>query len=157
MGLQGHLSRGQLWLATWFGAGQLPWFPGTWGSLGALPLWLGLQFLPLKSYLVVLLVIFLVAVWVSGAGASHFGRPDPGEVVIDEVVGQLLALSACPFRLGPIIIGFLLFRLFDILKPFPARFFDRKLVGGLGIVLDDVVAGLYAGVVLQGLMFLGWL
>ena len=157
MNLQQHWHRGQIWLATWFGAGQLPWAPGTWGSLAALPMWLVWQFLPGKLYLVLLLILFLVAVKVSGAGARHFQRPDPREVVIDEVVGQLLALSVCPLRLGPIVIGFLLFRLFDIFKPFPARYLEVRLAGGLGIVLDDVVAGLYAGLVLQGLLALGWL
>lgn len=146
----------QIWLATWFGVGYLPVAPGTWGALAAMPCWWLLQHLRPGFYLLAVLLLLGVAIGVSGSGARHFQQVDPGAIVIDEVVGQLVALTGCPVRLGPVLTGFLLFRAFDILKLFPARWLETNLAGGWGIVLDDVVAGLYAWLILNLLLRMGW-
>lgn len=153
------------------GVGYLPLAPGTWGSLVGIGIYLLLQFstlrlinlfLPSDSFLrfmplpvfiatmlVVVTFITLAGTWAASRTEKLFGRKDPGKVVIDEVAGQLIALLPIVPRLDPgwlsIIAAFLLFRFFDIVKPYPARRFE-KLEGGLGIMSDDIVAGAYAAV-----------
>ncbi|GAB6053337.1 hypothetical protein JCM17960_21570 [Magnetospira thiophila] len=139
-------------LATWFGSGLLPKMPGTWGSLAALPFaWvlMGIGGWPLL--LLATLVIFPVGVWSGGAYAARQGREDPGPVVIDEVAGQWLTLCVVP--LDPLLfgLGFVLFRLADIFKPWPVSVADRRIKGGLGIMLDDILAAVYAGAALYGI------
>ena len=134
-------------LATWFGSGLAPKAPGTWGALAALPFGLALAWLGGGVLLAVAAVLcFLVGIWASARYAAALGRDDPGAVVIDEVAGQWLALV--PAALDPMLVAaaFLAFRAFDIFKPWPASWCDRTLKGGLGIMLDDMVAGLYAAV-----------
>lgn len=144
-----------LLLATWFGAGCLPKAPGTWGSLAALPLawllWLG-GGRPLLA--VAAGAVFFVGWWAAERTVATLGIHDPGSVVVDEVVGQWLVLIAAPPDLLAWTIGFVLFRLFDIVKPWPVSWADRRVGGGLGIMLDDVLAGCYglaAMLVLEGL------
>lgn len=132
-------------LATWFGAGLLPKGPGTWGSAAALPFAWGLTMVGGPTVLLAATVLcFAVGWWASAVYVRRTGAEDPGEVVIDEVAGQWLALL--PASLDPLsyLAGFALFRLFDIWKPWPVNLADRRLGGGLGIMLDDVLAGLYA-------------
>ena len=143
-----------IWIATGLGSGYFPVAPGTAGSALGLalviafrqtslePLWLALSLAAFTG------LLFLVGVWSAGKAEKVFGRVDPGQVVIDEVAGQILTFVATP-RVAWIglIIGFILFRAFDIVKPFPARRAER-LPGGWGIMLDDVVAGLYSLIVL---------
>ena len=132
-------------LATWFGSGLLPKAPGTWGSLAALPfaaliIYLGGPW----ALLAASLFAYAVGLWASERYAAAMGLKDPGAVVIDEVAGQWLALvPACldPVAFG---IGFILFRLFDVMKTWPANVLERKLPGGLGIMSDDMIAGFYA-------------
>lgn len=138
-----------LLIATGLGAGYLPKAPGTWGSLVGVALWFGLRDLAPLPYLGVIAALFVVGTLCAGAAEKIVDRADPGLVVIDEVVGQLLALLAAPHHPGAAFLGFLLFRIFDILKPFPANWLDRHIHGGLGIMLDDVIAGLYSLLVLQ--------
>lgn len=137
-----------LLLATWFGVGHLPFMPGTWGSLAALPLWWLLQPLGLMGY--GLAVVFLAAgsIWVSGRAESYLQQADAPVIVIDEVVGQLITLAGCSGTLFEVGMGLALFRLFDISKPFPIGLINDRVGGGLGIVLDDVLAGIYAGIIL---------
>ncbi len=143
-------------LATWFGAGLLPKAPGTWGSLAALPFAWALARSG-GSFAVGLgaLLVFLVGWWAAGRHAAAAGAEDPGQVVIDEVVGQWLVLLTVRPDLLSYGIGFLLFRLFDITKPWPVRWADRRIHGGLGIMLDDVLAGLYGLLVMVVLQRLG--
>jgi phosphatidylglycerophosphatase A len=101
------------------------------------------------SYWSILGILFVIGVFSAGAAEKIVDRGDPSLVVIDEIVGQLLALSLAPAHPAAALAGFALFRLFDILKPFPVGWVDTHLHGGLGIMLDDVVAGLYALAVLQ--------
>jgi len=143
------MDRVLMFIATGAGSGYLPVAPGTWGSAVGVLLWLPLSRLETIPYLAVVAALFVLGVFGAGAAEKILDRPDPSIVVIDEIVGQLIALAFVPPHLAAPVIGFLLFRFFDILKPFPAGWIDRHLHGGLGIMLDDVVAGLYALAVLH--------
>ena len=139
-------------LATWFWSGLLPKAPGTWGSLAALPFAWGIQyFLGWTGLAVATVLVFLVGWWASHVFEREAGVKDPGAVVIDEVAGQWLVLI--PAGLDPLLyfVGFVLFRVVDIFKPWPACWFDKNVHGGLGIMLDDVVAAVYG---LLGIYFL---
>ena len=138
-----------LFIATGAGSGYLPKAPGTWGTLVGLLLWWPLAGLSLAAYLAAVAVLFIVGVARAGAAEKILDRGDPGVVVIDEIVGVLIALAAVPLHPVAALAGFALFRLFDIAKPFPVGWVDRHLHGGLGIMLDDVAAGLYALLVLH--------
>ena len=138
-----------LFIATGAGSGYLPKAPGTWGTLVGLLLWWPLAGLSLTAYLATVAVLFIVGVASAGAAEKILDRGDPGVVVIDEIVGVLIALAAVPLHPAAALAGFALFRLFDIAKPFPVGWLDRHLHGGLGIMLDDVAAGLYALLVLH--------
>ena len=138
-----------MFIATGAGSGYLPVAPGTWGSAVGVLLWLAVSRLAMPTYLAVLGALFVIGVFSAGAAEKIVDRGDPGLVVIDEIVGQLITLAVAPHHPGAVLAGFVLFRLFDILKPFPVGWIDRHLHGGLGIMLDDVAAGLYALLVLQ--------
>ena len=139
-------------LATWWGVGFSPIAPGTVGTLAAIPLFLILSLLPLWLYLSCLLGLTLLACWVAGQAEAIFGEQDPQVVVIDEVVGFLVVMMALPhtwpFWLS-LLAGFVLFRAFDVSKPPPIRFLERTVKGGYGVVLDDVLAALYAHIALR--------
>jgi len=139
-------------LATWFGTGLVAKAPGTFGSLAAMPLvligWLG------TAYSAAALAGMIpVAFWASHRAAKLLGKKDPPEVVIDEAVGLLMTMLYMPITWQSIGLGFVLFRCFDILKPWPVRQAER-LTGGLGIVMDDLLAGLYAHLFLKGILWL---
>ena len=134
-----------VWLSTWFGCGLSPVGPGSVGSLAALPIaaisvWLG-GTLALQIVSAALLAIGIVA---TDVYARATGIKDPDEAVIDEVAGQCLTLVVVPLAPLPYLIGFLLFRFFDVAKPFPLRWLERNLPGGWGIMLDDTGAAIYA-------------
>lgn len=140
-------------LATWFGCGLSRKAPGTIGSLGALPFAAVLSALAgpeLSAPVLVIaaLLLFAVGVVVSDRYAAAIGREDPGAVVIDEVVGIWLTLAVAPLDPWAYAVGFLAFRVADILKPFPVSLADRRVGGGLGIMLDDVVAAGYSALAL---------
>jgi phosphatidylglycerophosphatase A len=139
------------WIAFGLGSGLSPWAPGTAGTLAAIPLYLVLAGLPLPWYLTAVVLAALVGVWACGTTARDLGRGDPGAIVWDEVVGFLVTMTAAPPGWGWILLGFALFRLFDIWKPWPIRALDARVHGGLGIMLDDLAAGLLAWAVLQGI------
>lgn len=140
------------WTATWFGSGALPKAPGTWGSLAALPFAWALQTgLGPGALVAAALVVFFLGIWVSERAASDLGQADPGEIVIDEVAAQWLVLAAVPPSWQSYLAGFLLFRLFDIWKPWPIRQVERRLGGGVGIMADDILAAGYAALALYGL------
>ena len=108
-----------------------------------------LQGLPLLAYLGVSLLGFLAGIWICGRTSSDLGVHDHGGIVWDEIIGYLLAMALAPDGWIWILVGFLLFRFFDILKPWPIRWCDQRVAGGFGIMFDDLLAGLYAGVVMQ--------
>jgi phosphatidylglycerophosphatase A len=143
-------------VATFFGAGRLRPGPGTWGSLAAALLWWALASelpSPARIPAIVVLIIIVTAVGIPAATleARGCGRKDPSHVVIDEVAGQLVTLIACPIYWKPLLAGFILFRVFDIMKPPPLRSLER-LPEGTGIVVDDLGAGIYGLIVLQLLL-----
>jgi phosphatidylglycerophosphatase A len=140
-------------LATWFFCGYAPKGPGTAGSLGALLVAWPLRHQPPWFFAVLALIFLAPAIWSAGITALQVGKKDPQIVVIDEVVGQWIALAgAAVYSPSAWIAAFLLFRLFDIWKPWPVRQLE-KLPSGTGIVMDDVMAGLYAALVLYAI---GW-
>jgi phosphatidylglycerophosphatase A len=133
-------------LATWFGSGLLPAAPGSWASLAALPcaallVWLGGALLALAAST----ALFVLGIWASDAYMATVKVHDPPAIVVDEVVGQWVTLALLP--LDPLVyaLGFLLFRVIDVVKPWPVNFIDRAVTGGFGVMLDDVVAAVYAG------------
>lgn len=137
-------------LATWFGVGYLPKAPGTWGSLAALPFaWVISATGGPIALLIAAAVALAIGIWAAEQLEKATQAKDPGHVVIDEVAGQWLTLV--PIAPDPFLyaIGFLLFRIADIFKPWPANWCDRRLSGGLGVMLDDIVAGAYAGIALM--------
>lgn len=136
-------------LAVGLGSGMAPRAPGTVGTVAAAVLYLGLRPLPLGAYLAVLLAAFLIGIWVCGRTARDLGVHDHGGIVWDEFVGFWVAMIAAPAGWLWLLLGFVLFRLFDILKPWPIARLDARVGGGLGIMIDDVVAGLYALAVMQ--------
>lgn len=125
------------------GLGYLPKAPGTWGTIGAVMLYVPMSMLPRWAYVVTLVTLMVLAMWASHKAQQQLGEEDPQFIVIDEVVGYLTAMAFVPVTLGYVIAGFVLFRLFDIWKPQPVKFFD-KMGNGFGIVADDVAAGAYA-------------
>ncbi len=138
------------WIATGLGAGLVPKAPGTAGSLVALlPWWFLLRGLPMGWYLVVVAAGFMLGVWACGICDRRIGMHDQGALVWDEVIGMWITLFAAPSPWWWMLAGFALFRLFDIWKPWPVRLADRRVRGGFGVMLDDVVAGVYALLVLQ--------
>jgi phosphatidylglycerophosphatase A len=137
------------WLACGFGSGLAPVAQGTFGSLAALLPWLLLRQLTWPVYLAVLLVSFVIGVWACERAGRALGVDDHRSLVWDEFVGLWIALL--PALVAPwwsVLAGFALFRLFDVWKPWPIRWLDRHLKGGLGVMVDDVVAGVFAAVVL---------
>ena len=136
-------------LATWFGSGLLPYAPGTWGSLAALPFaWVIASLWGQWALLVAAGLAFAVGIWAAEIYARRSLVDDPPAVVIDEVAGQWLALAVVPPDALPYALGFVLFRVFDIVKPWPANAIDHRLKSGFGIMLDDIVAGGYAAILL---------
>ena len=136
-------------IATGFYSGYLPKAPGTWGSLVGLALFYALHTLTLPVYLAAAAAVFIIGVFVAGEAEKIMDRRDPGLVVIDEIVGMLVTLAAAPATPLIMLLGFVLFRVFDILKPFPISLIDRRFHGGFGIMLDDIVAGIYSLILLQ--------
>ena len=136
------------------GAGLSPWAPGTAGTLAAIPLYLLLQPLAVPAYLAVAAALFLLGVWTCGRTAAALGVKDHRAIVWDEVAGYLFTMTAAPPGWIWVATGFFLFRFFDVVKPWPAAAADRVVAGGLGIMLDDLVAAVYASVVLQAVAWL---
>jgi phosphatidylglycerophosphatase A len=143
-------------LATCFGIGDWPKAPGTWASLVALPFaWLIHSTFGMVGLLAAATIVFLIGWWASSIYVAWSGREDPSAVVIDEVAGQWLTLVlADPRRWWLWLVGFVAFRLFDIVKPWPVSWADRNVKGGLGVMLDDVLAGLYGVTVLAAILLL---
>ncbi len=142
------MNRLLLLLVTGFGAGYSPIAPGTLGTLIAVPIYLLLSRIPSSLYELTLLALFFLSIWLSDHAERYFGNKDDRRIVIDEIMGFLVTMLWIPETALSLVIGFFLFRIFDILKPFPIRRLE-KVKGGFGIVLDDVLAGIYANVILH--------
>jgi phosphatidylglycerophosphatase A len=134
-----------LW-ATFFGAGYVPVAPGTAGTLAAVPLWWGLTYASRWVYVGAMVAVTLTGIAAADRAGRYFGVADSGHIVIDEVAGYLVTMLFLPRSALAAIVGFVLFRLFDVLKPPPAGFFDRdpRWKNGAGVVLDDLFAGVWA-------------
>jgi phosphatidylglycerophosphatase A len=139
--------------ATWGGVGYLPGMPGTWGTLAALPLWWLLTHLGAWGYGLALAALAALSIRITGLAQEYLG-PDHPAIVLDEVVGLLAALAWAPPHWPWVLIGFALFRLLDIWKPFPVNYCEG-LPGGWGVTLDDLAAGLMARGVLELMIMMG--
>lgn len=131
-------------LALGFGSGKAPFAPGTFGTLIAIPIYLLLRELTPLVYALVVAAMFVLGVWICQVTEQDLGVHDHASIVWDEIVGYLITMFMAPAGWVWIAAGFLLFRLFDIWKPFPIRALERRIQGGLGNMLDDVLAALYA-------------
>lgn len=147
-------------LAVFFGVGHAKRAPGTWGTVAAVPLAVGLTFFGPFVYMAVTVVMLIVAIIACDIYEQDKGDHDSPEVVVDEVVGYLIAVTWLPATWQTFLLGFILFRLFDIWKPLFIGVVDRKMKGGVGTVMDDVAAGIVANVILQMIYYktswLGW-
>jgi phosphatidylglycerophosphatase A len=138
-----------LLLATGFGVGYSPIAPGTLGTLVAILIYYFLSEISPPLYEITLIGFFFLSVWISENAERLFGKKDDQRIVIDEIIGFLITMLWVPKTIRFIIIGFFLFRFFDILKPFPIRHVEKRFKGGFGVVLDDVAAGVYSNIILQ--------
>ena len=142
-----------MFLATGFYIGNLPIAPGTFGTILGLPLCFvlaGLKF-PLAVVCTMLFIVF--AVWIANDAEKLLKKKDPGCIVIDEIAGMAVTLVGLPFNLTTALIGFIIFRILDISKPFPIRALDKRVAGGVGIVIDDVAAGIFANLLLRVIVY----
>ena len=136
-------------LAFGFGSGLMRKAPGTWGTVAAIPVFLLLQNTPVWLYLITTILFFVLGIYVCEVVSKELGVHDYKGIVWDEVVGYLITMFLAPSGLIWILVGFGLFRFFDILKPEPIKSCDKKVYGGMGVMLDDVIAGIMAFMVLQ--------
>lgn len=135
--------------STFFGCGLLPFAPGTWGSLAALPIaWLVREQYGIVALIAAAVLVFFIGLWASTIYVRRSSENDPAPIVIDEVAGQLLVLAVAPLQWSWFFAGLVLFRLFDIVKPWPVSWAERRFRNGLGVMLDDILAAIYAGVIL---------
>lgn len=139
-----HFKTCVIFLATGFGLGYAPKAPGTVGTLAGVLLYLAFAPFSLTVYLIATLVVCVIGVPICGLTAKWWGMHDHPSIVWDEVAGYLITMIAWPFAWSTIVIGFIWFRVFDILKPWPINLLDKRVQGGLGIMLDDILAGVYA-------------
>jgi len=141
--------------ATGFGLGRIPVAPGTFGTLAAIPLiWL-MAWLDKGAMAFFLVGLILLSIYVADRAETLMGEKDPGSIVIDEIAGFCITMTLVPIGWGSIVLGFVAFRGFDILKPVPVKYFENKFSGGAGIVLDDIMAGVLAALVLKFLYSFG--
>ena len=141
-------------LSLGFGAGLSPKAPGTMGTLVAVPIYIVMaQFLDHLTYAIVTLAIVIFGFWICGVTERALGSHDHGSIVWDEIAGFLVTMYLAPVTWWSVVAGFVLFRAFDIAKPFPISWFDKELKGGFGTVMDDIAAGVFAWLCLQGLLF----
>lgn len=138
-----------LLLASNLGLGYAPVAPGTFGTLAGLPVFWLLAGLPPSGYLLACAGVIIAAVWAAGAAGRHYGVVDDGRIVIDELAGYLVTVALLPWNWTTALLGFAWFRLFDILKPPPVNWIDRRCKNGFGVVFDDVAAGIYAAIALR--------
>ncbi|MFT4634785.1 MAG: phosphatidylglycerophosphatase A [Arenicella sp.] len=148
---QFKLSNPVHFLALGFGSGLIKPAPGTWGTLTAIPLYLlVMNFMPATSYayFAIIFIGFVVGIYLCGKTASDAGVHDHGSIVWDEIVGFFITMMLLPVTWQNVVLGFVLFRLFDIVKPWPIKWLDKHVDGGFGIMIDDVLAGVFAWILL---------
>ena len=138
-----------IFLATGCYLGRVPVAPGTFGSLLGLLICVVLSDIWLTSAVLIAIAFIGCSVWIADEAEKQLNQKDPGCIVIDEIAGMMVTLIGLPFNLFTAAAGFILFRLLDILKPFPIRLIERRLSGGVGVVADDVAAGILSNIVLR--------
>ena len=138
-----------IFLATGCFLGNIPFAPGTFGSLLGIPLCFVLSKTDVLVAAMLTLLLIVFAIWIAHIAEKSLNETDPGNIVIDEIAGLTVTFIGVPFHLASLVLGFLLFRVLDIAKPFPIRRLERNLSGGVGIVLDDVIAGIYSNLILR--------
>ena len=131
------------WIALGFGSGKAPVAPGTFGTIVAIPIYLLMQPMDLAAYIGLTVVLTLIGIWACDVYSKALGVHDHQSIVWDEVAGYLITMIAAPPGWQWVLIGFVLFRLYDIWKPWPIRVLDEKVGGGFGIMIDDVLAGIF--------------
>lgn len=136
-----------------FGSGYSPWAPGTAGTVAAIPLFYLMSMLPLWQYMVAVFLMMLLGFYICGFTTRAMGKHDHSAIVWDEIVGYLITMMAMPLQWQWVLIGFFVFRFFDVIKPWPINVIDHRINGGVGIMLDDVLAGFYGFIVMQGLLY----
>jgi len=141
-------------LALGFGSGLVPMMPGTFGSLAAVPIVCAMSLVSLEIFMLITVLSFFVGIYICGKTARDLKMRDHGSIVWDEVAGMMVTFIAIPINPLSLLLGFLLFRFFDILKPWPISVFDRRVHGGFGIMIDDIVAGAIACACLHGILYL---
>ncbi len=141
-------------IAIGFGSGLVPFIPGTIGTLASIPFYLLISRLSISLYLFLLFLLFLLGIWACQSATDAIGVNDHGGIVWDEFVGYFITMATAPYGSKWIFIGFLLFRFFDILKPWPINVIDRQINGGFGIMLDDILAGIFALICMKCLFFI---
>ncbi len=137
-----------LFLAFGFGSGLARKAPGTFGTVAAIPIYILLANVDFWLYSAITVMVSVVGIWICGIAADKLGEHDFGGIVWDEIAGYLITLWFVSFSWSNVLWGFILFRIFDILKPWPIKWIDAKISGGFGIMFDDVIAGIFAGLVL---------
>ena len=140
-------------LAFGFGSGLAPFAPGTFGTLAAIPLYLLMSSLSLSLYLLITAVVCVVGVWICGKSSEKLGVHDHSGIVWDEFAGYFITMIAAPTGWLWVVVGFVLFRLFDIWKPWPISLLDKNVGGGFGIMIDDILAGIFAFIGLQLMVY----
>ncbi|GAC35478.1 phosphatidylglycerophosphatase A family protein [Paraglaciecola polaris] len=145
-------------LALGFGSGLAPKAPGTFGTLAALPLVCLLAYsTSLSGYLLITLLVSVVGIWLCDKTARDMMVHDDSSIVWDEIAGMLIAMIAVPISWQTLLLGFVLFRIFDILKPWPISYLDARVHGGFGIMVDDLLAGFFTLILMHLILYMGWL
>jgi phosphatidylglycerophosphatase A len=137
------------WIAFGFGAGLSPIAPGTMGTLVALPIIMAMTFFSLPIYVAITVLTIVIGTYAADWSSRDLKKDDPSGIVIDEIAGMMVVMLFVPINAWTLLEGFVLFRLFDIVKPWPINWLDKQIKGGIGIMVDDLLAAMYAGVVLK--------
>ena len=144
-------------LALGFGSGLMPKAPGTFGTLAAVPVYILCHDLSFYNYLLFVLVVSIAGIYICQYTSDALKVHDHPGIVIDEFAGYFITMIAIPFTWQWMLTGFLLFRLFDIIKPWPISILDKKVHGGFGIMIDDIVAGLFALIIMHCILYFNWI
>ena len=140
-------------LATGLYVGNIPLAPGTFGTLIGLPICFFLSVIKLPLAAILALLFIFISVWIAHGAEKILKTKDPGCIVIDEIAGMVVTLFALPFTPVTVTLGFIIFRILDILKPFPIKALDRRVSGGIGVVADDILAGIFANLLLRLILY----
>jgi len=143
-----------LFIATGCFIGNIPLAPGTFGTLVGIPICFFLSKIDIQISILCIIIFILAAIFISREAEKILHKNDPGSVVIDEIAGIMVTLAGLPFNTMVVALGFIIFRLFDIFKPFPIKQIEMKLSGGTGIVMDDIAAGVMSNIILRIIIFL---